>query len=271
MQIGRAFRSWLARSSAVTRMAIAVRDQANKIVRSRFGDAAWVAESGEEWVIRATAPRCPVFVDVGANTGEWAARFLEAAPAGAKGFLFEPGAAALSKLQRRFGASPSIRIVPVALADVEGELAFFEEADAGGMSSLVAGHSTRASTQRRTVPVRVLDDALDELGVERVDFLKIDTEGFDLQVLRGARRRLQARRIGLLQFEYQHAWAKSGSTLGGALTLLEGYGYTVFLLRTDGLFTFDYSLYGEHFGLSNYVAAAAERVGELTPHVRGAA
>ena len=271
MQIGRALRSWLARSKTVTRMAIAVRDQANKVVRSRFGDAAWVADSGEKWLIRTIAPRCQVFVDVGANTGEWTALFLEAAPPGVKGVLFEPGATALSMLRRRFETSPGVNIVPIALADVEGEHTFFEEPGAGGMSSLLAGHSLHRSTERRTVAVSTLDDALDQLGLETVDFLKIDTEGFDLHVLRGARRRLQARRIKVIQFEYQHAWARSGATLGGAIRLLEGAGYTTYLLRPDGLFTFDYSLYGEHFGLSNYVAVAAEWAAEVAPHVRGPA
>ena len=270
MQIGRALRSWIARSRTVTRVAIAVRDQANKIVRSRFGDAAWVADSGEKWLVRAIAPTCRVFVDVGANTGEWTALVLEGAPQ-ARGFLFEPGAAALSRLQQRFGSLPGVHVSPVAVADVEGEHSFFEEAGAGGMSSLLPGHSLQASTERRTVQVTTLDQALDRLGVESVDFLKIDTEGYDLHVLRGARRRLQARRIKVLQFEYQHAWARSGGTLGGAFRLLEESGYSVYLLRTDGLYTFDYALYGEHFGLSNYVAVAPESAATLARHVRGSA
>lgn len=270
MQIGRALRSWLARSTTVTRIAVAVRDQANKVVRSRFGDAAWVADSGEKWLVRAIAPQCRVFVDVGANTGEWTALVLEATR-GAKGFLFEPGATALSILQGRFGALAGIQIIPVALADVEGEQTFFEEAGAGGMSSFLPGHSLQASTERRRVKVATLDQVLDGLGVETVDFLKVDTEGFDLHVLRGARRRLQARRIKVLQFEYQHAWARAGATLGGAFRLLEESGYSVYLLHTDGLYTFDYSLYGEHFGLSIYVAVAPEGAHELTRHVRGPA
>ena len=91
-------------------------------------------------------------------------------------------------------------------------------------------------------------------GIETIDFLKIDTEGHDLHVLRGAAGLLERKAIGVIQFEYVDAWAPAGATLGAALDLLAGFGYRAFLLKREGLYHFDYKTFGEFFTYANFVA-----------------
>ncbi len=55
------------------------------------------------------------------------------------------------------------------------------------------------------VEATTLDAFLDRHGIARVAFLKVDTEGHDLNVLRGAARSLAEGRIGLIQFEFIEA------------------------------------------------------------------
>jgi hypothetical protein len=102
--------------------------------------------------------------------------------------------------------------------------------------------------------VTTLDEELAARGIAEVDLLKIDAEGYDLHVLRGAERCLAARAVAVVQFEYNRPWLFARSTLGEALRLLEDHGYEVHLLRRDGLHAFDYDREREFFGYANFVA-----------------
>ncbi|HTV73579.1 MAG TPA: FkbM family methyltransferase [Candidatus Acidoferrales bacterium] len=117
--------------------------------------------------------------------------------------------------------------------------------------------------------VHTLDAALTALGWDEVDLLKIDAEGYDLQVMRGAESLIKSRRIGVIQFEYNRAWQLVGDTLRGAYLLLEEAGYKIFVLKRDGLFTLDYKLYEEYFEYTNFVAVAPGRMSQFKERVRG--
>src|SRR3954468_16629026 len=107
----------------------------------------------------------------------------------------------------------------------------------------------------RVVPGTRLDPEATRLGLDHIDLLKIDAEGYDLHVLRGAQRLLKEQRIDVIQFEYGEAWPYAGSTLSAAYQLLEGAGYQVFALKGEQLVKVDYQLYGEYFRYTNFVAA----------------
>ena len=263
-----AAKTLLARSLFWTRFATFVRDQANTIVRIRLGDSPWVEESGERWLIEAFGSQCATFADVGGNRGVWTDLMLRSGGPAKRGLIFEPALPALALLRERFGSLANVTIVPKAVADTTGTIDFFEEPDAGGMSSAVAGHSLGPTT-RRTVDVTTLDTAVEEFGMAPVDFVKIDVEGFDLAVLRGARGLIEKQQIGLIQFEYHHAWLRVGSTLRSAIMLLESAGYEVYLLNPKGLYKPDLTRYGEYFGMSNYVAASGAWRAKLAPFLRG--
>jgi FkbM family methyltransferase len=264
-----AAKSLLARSATFTRAAVFVRDQANTIVRLRLIDSPWVRESGEKWLIDTVGARCETFVDVGGNRGTWTELLLAAGGPAKRGLIFEPSTSALRTLREKFGGTPGVTIIAEAVGDQPGETEFFEEPDAGGTSSCVAGYS-KPTANRRVVPITTVDEALARHGIDRVDFMKVDVEGYDLLALRGASRLIRERRVGLIQFEYNQSWLGSGSTLRGAIQLLESGGMEVFLLNRQGLFQPDLARYGEYFGLSNYVALAPAWRERLASHVRGA-
>jgi hypothetical protein len=52
------------------------------------------------------------------------------------------------------------------------------------------------------VTVSTVDDFLREQNIQRVDFMKIDTEGFEMDVLQGAKASLGEGKIGAIQFEF---------------------------------------------------------------------
>lgn len=131
-----------------------------------------------EWVPR----RGRAFVDVGANTGTWT-RWL--APGFIRGHAIEPDPDALDSL--RAGVPGNVEIHPVGAWDTAATLRFSRFASTEHTSAYFAdaGINTGPSTGSSELPC-VPIDALPIEGP--VDFLKCDTEGAEIEVLRGAAR-----------------------------------------------------------------------------------
>lgn len=71
----------------------------------------------------------------------------------------------------------------------------------GTVNNSLKPHEGSVSRGTQQVTVVTLDDFCQQHGIERIDFLKIDTEGFDLEVIRGADILFQQHRIGVVVAE----------------------------------------------------------------------
>jgi len=245
----------LARSPLAVRLAVKLRNQCRRVIGFHLADTPDMRRNGEAFIASQLAPRCHYVVDVGANVGRWTGFFKAQAPGMAHYLLFEPSRLALARLAEVFAGDPRITIRPAAVGARAGILSFFEEADAGETSSLVPGASVQGSLAR-TVPVVTLDEEIAALGWPRADYIKIDAEGFDFFVLQGARRLLEQRRLGVIQFEYNSSWALAGTSLGGAVEFLRQLGYRLYVIRPESLEPFCYPCFGEFFEYANFLAAA---------------
>lgn len=148
----------------------------------------------------------------------------------------------------------------VAVGEKSGVISFVEEANFGITSSAVETRliASRSETEAAKI-VQVV--SLDEIFLEtsfNVDFLKIDTEGYDLKVLKGAESLLRKRRIRFVQFEYNSYWLGAGSSLKEAISFLQNVGLDLLLIRSTGLHPFDYSFWGDYFRYSNFLAYQRE-------------
>jgi FkbM family methyltransferase len=262
------FHRTLARSRLVIRLAILLRNQCRCIIKYHLSEEADIAKNGELWFAQLIAQNSSIFIDVGANIGNWANLFLVSMLGSGKGLLFDPSEYAIEKLNQRFGQAADIEVIQLAVADMPGKMTFFEEPDAGETSSLVPEFSN-LSAIKKWVNVTTLDIEVEKRQLKHIDFLKIDAEGYDFHVLRGASGLLSQQQIGVIQFEYGKAWAIAGSTLAAALNFLKSFGYQVFLLKSTGLFEINYSLYGEYFEYSNFVAVSPNKIMNVKPFIRG--
>ena len=132
-----------------------------------------------------------VFVDVGAHIGYYSLK--AAAVLGSRGRVIavEPNPPTVKKLQANISASSAsqVHVYPVACSDRESTLVLYSAPRANtGQTSLSranAGQEGAIAAEFR-VPARPLDAIVLDDGVQRVDVIKIDVEGAETLVLRGA-------------------------------------------------------------------------------------
>ncbi|MDQ2867074.1 MAG: FkbM family methyltransferase [Verrucomicrobiota bacterium] len=230
---------YLARSPFAARLAAKVRNQANCVIAYHLGESPDLRQNGELDLIRHLAPHIGTFADVGANVGEWSDAVLTHAPK-AQGYLFEPSRPCAQRLRERFRHA-AVSIQQTAVADRVGKTSFIEEADFGEGSSIA---ETRGHADGRTTEVEVT--TLDTVFTDStIDFLKIDTEGYDFRVMKGAADVLARTRF--VQFEYNSHWLAVGSSLAEASRFLESHGFAVVLIRSTGLHPLRYDLWNDYF------------------------
>jgi FkbM family methyltransferase len=122
-----------------------------------------------------------VMIDVGASTGITLAPFADA---GWRVFAFEPDPRNRAVLERTFGDYPNVSIDPRAVSDEPRQNASFYSSEISlGISGLTPFHPSHRQTDM--VDITTLTNFIQECGIREVDFLKVDTEGHDLNVLRG--------------------------------------------------------------------------------------
>lgn len=134
-----------------------------------------------------------VFVDCGANLGLWslvAAPLV--APSGAV-HAFEPNPVTAERLRMHAEQSSLIQVHPTALAATRGTVSF-DPGDHHNVSRVSDGGHLRIASS-------TLDD---ELSVAPSG-IKIDVEGYELEVLRGARAALRSRPWIIIEFNKEHA------------------------------------------------------------------
>jgi FkbM family methyltransferase len=247
-------------------LAILVRNQCRCIIAYHLGGNTNPYENGEAWFAKLVAPGASAVIDVGANVGNWIGMLLAALTPVTKVLLFDPSEEAVKILKHRFEKEHSVEIIGSAVGDTQGDVTFFEEPGAGEMSSLVKGISTEAAIER-TVYLTTLDLEAEKRGLKYIDLIKVDAEGYDLHVLRGASRLLSSQRVGFIQFEYNASWSLAGSTLAAAISYLNSAGYSVFLLRPRKLVSLNYDRYGEYFAYSNLVAIAPDKLSIVRAYI----
>jgi len=200
--------------------------------------------SGEAHFVRFIRSKNPkLILDVGANEGQFAQLCLRLTSA--EVISFEPHPVTYQKLQKNIQNS-RWRGFEMGLGSENGELELFDHAGQAGSqhASFQQGVFTevhQTAYEVRKVAVKTLDSLLTEFGNKPIDLLKIDVEGFELEVLKGARQLLADKRIRMVLFEFNSMNIASHASFTSFEKLLEGYD--LFRLMPSAF----YPLAGENF------------------------
>jgi len=151
--------------------------------------------SGEKWMIDILLKKkyrfqngC-VFIDVGANVGKFAKEVLIAYPQ-AQGYLFEPNPSSYQKLQSNHELR-SAQKFNYGCGERNEVMKFYDRADIDGSSYASLYPEVISSIHKKSlveiqVEIIALDSFCKNMQISKIDFLKIDTEGHELAVLKGA-------------------------------------------------------------------------------------
>jgi FkbM family methyltransferase len=176
--------------------------------------------------------------DVGANVGHWSRSFLERCVShGVEAQIraFEPNEGTYENLVRNLAdwqLEGRVEANRIALSARDEARTFYSSGVNSGVSGFYRSGDTIAAM---TVRATTLDRYCSDHGIERIDFLKIDTEGHDLEVLHGAKAMLEGRRISAIQFEYNQKWMLSRHFLHEVFSYLSPLGLAIGKITPRGV------------------------------------
>lgn len=215
---------------------LVILDDASYFDHTGYNDAN-MNTNGERHVLSILKPNDVVF-DVGANMGNWSLPIISANPA-VSIYCFEPMPNVYSQLQANL-KNKNVFTHQVALSDVEGISEFYYYPEIDELSTL---HRRNLEIERlikiSPVIIKVSTQRLDSFceinSVGHIDFLKIDTEGNELNVLRGSEKLFRKQAIDFVQFEYGGCYLDSKTTLKQVYHYLTSFGFVLHRITPFGL------------------------------------
>lgn len=167
-------------------------DPADQVSHAILVDGVWEPDS---WaVVEKHLPVGGTFVDIGAHIGYYSLKAAKAVGSQGHVIAVEPNPETIQELRENIRLSAAnIAVYPVACSDSEAILEFFAAPRRNtGESSLSRKNAEQQGTARASYRVRAmpLDAIIQESGLPQVDVVKIDVEGAELLVLKGAKQTL---------------------------------------------------------------------------------
>lgn len=168
----------------------------------------------------------PVVFDVGANVGQTVTRMRSRFPECTL-HSFEPSPTSFHRLLSNCAGLADVHLWNFALGSSRGEKRLLENFRSDMSSFLPLGDSGWGQVVKQTsVRVDTIDAFCADKGIAQIHILKSDTQGYDLEVLKGAQDMMASKRISLIYFEviFSDMYRGIGS-FGEAYELLVRHGF----------------------------------------------
>ncbi|MGC4099111.1 MAG: FkbM family methyltransferase [Nitrospira sp.] len=176
-----------------------------------------------------------VVLDIGANIGAHTLLLAQAVGAHGKVIAFEPTDYAYEKLSKNRALNPNlagrIRCLQIMLVDSEmagnptpGLYSSWPLKDEACLHELHQGRLMETSGAQ----ARTLDSVIVELGLDRVDCIKLDIDGFECGMMRGSDNVLTRWHPAIIMELAPYALEEQGASLRELIELLKDYGYALF-------------------------------------------
>jgi FkbM family methyltransferase len=197
-----------------------------------------IAVNGELAFMERMLSKASTVFDVGANTGEWIIHALDINP-NLEIHAFEPSASTYQKLLSR-GFRENVHCQQKGLGSATEERSLYVFADGSGLNSLYRrsgledGWGLKPQDKSERVQIQTLDDYCMANGIRHIDYLKVDVEGHELAVFKGASTMLEGRRIQTVQFEYGGCNIDSGVLLKDLVGFFDSLDYSLYKLFPEG-------------------------------------
>lgn len=193
-------------------------------------------EIGETTLLHSILKPGMTFVDVGANIGYFTALAAKVLGPSGKVIAFEPDPYNFSLLTRNVSQNlfSNVLLKNCALGSAAGQSElFFSDSNFGDHRLCPDGTDARQST---TIRVEPLDSALDGCGISHIDVLKMDVQGYELEVVRGAKKALGSSGNMLVLTElWPYGLERAGGSAKELFQTFMDYDFKAFALGADGI------------------------------------
>ena len=211
--------------------------------------------SGEEYFLKRFFKKYqnPVIFDIGANIGNYSKKCVEINKYGLI-YAFEPHPISYKSL---FSLSRTLdfKAFNLGIGDKDEKITIYDYQDKQG-SEHASFHKLAIKSENLCeyeTEVITLDNFIRNNNVQKIDLLKIDTEGNELNVLKGAQNSINSLIIGIIQFEFNEMNLVSKASFKDFLNILDNY--YIFRLLPDGMVEIAYSsIECEIYAYQNIVA-----------------
>lgn len=201
-----------------------------------------------------------IIFDVGANKGDYSLMCLNVFK-NVQIYSFEPHPKTFSVL-KNVVSGKNVSCFNKALSSKHEILELFDYDDNDGSEHASLYKDVIEKIHSKTaVPHRVsavtLDEFINEKKIDKINLLKIDTEGHELEVIKGANFAIKNQMISIIHFEFNEMNIVSRSFFKNFIELLPGYDF--YRLLPNGLIPLEYSpINTEIFAYQNIVAFLRE-------------
>ncbi len=181
-------------------------------------------------------PMIQSVVDVGANTGEWSAQVLDlAAPSSLT--IVEPDSRALESLRHRWPGRAGITLEACVIGGDDGSVVFNSTRDSTGASVLkpsaemsrYVGDNWKIE-RAMELPMKRLDTLC--ASMKRIDMLKIDVQGYEMEALKGAGETLKKTVFLLIELNYCKQYEGGAEIVEVHECLTEMHGFEIYGLSS---------------------------------------
>lgn len=177
----------------------------------------------------------PCIFDIGHNTGDFTKVVLNSTGRKVKIFAFEPN----YRLISNFSNHPDVTLINSALSNTVGNSTLYvptkrlEDNSYSTCSSLterpVFKNLTDCHVEQISVEVTTVDTFCNSNNIAYIDYLKIDTEGYELEVIKGAEHMFSKKLIAGGQFEFGDTFKERNYEISDVINILTNHDYDCFL------------------------------------------
>lgn len=170
-----------------------------------------VEKSGEKFILKYinkknNGKKYITIFDVGANVGNYSIEILKSFNnENLKLYLFEPAKITFNKLKNNIKENENIKLYNFGFGNENNQLNLYSDKDGSGLASIYKrklDHFNVDLKNVENVKIKKLDNFCAEQDIKHIDFLKLDVEGHELSILKGAKQMLDSGSIDYIQFEF---------------------------------------------------------------------
>jgi FkbM family methyltransferase len=215
----------------------------------------YIIDWEEFCLIKHNLKKDSIFLDVGANIGYysiWASKFITSG----RIFSFEPNGQAFNRLIENIKINNrvhNITSINQAVSQKNGDIYMTNNLDT--LNHILSTKEKIDFNSSVKVKSTTLDSFVDEYHIDFIDYLKIDVEGFELDVLLGAEKLFKEKRIGIVQLEINNALDHSSHTVISITDFFDRNNYCLcqFEVDTGNLRKIDYSQLRENYFVTSAI------------------